>query len=195
MRRQFRRDARTWENMEVGARRRVVMRFLLFALVALLAGCMAPAQDPLSDGLSQQEKQDLLAFSPEPLLGHGKNLSELQGNVTLVFIWASWCSVCKGDEPTLRDVHADYAEQGFEIMAVSRELSRASAYDYAASQDWAFASYWDADAPSKLGLRNYQPGYMLFDRAGEPVWSAERGLKGSGFDELRREVDAALATS
>lgn len=167
------------------------MRVLVLLLMATLAGCASP-QDPLADGVSDEERAAFAAFAPESLTGHGKSLQELQGNVTLVFIWASWCSVCKGDEPILEEVHADYAAQGFEVMAVSRESNRGAALDYAESQDWEFPSYWSRSAPEDLGLRDYQPGYMLFDREGEPTWSAEKGLRGSGFDELRREIDAIL---
>ncbi|MGB1585707.1 MAG: TlpA family protein disulfide reductase [Thermoplasmatota archaeon] len=167
------------------------MRVVVLLLAATLAGCASP-QDPLSDGISQAEREAYAAFAPEPLTGHGKNLTALEGNATLVFIWASWCGVCKADEPTLREIHAEYAPQGFEIMAVSRESSRSAALDYAESQDWAFPAYWSRSAPEDLGLRDYQPGYMLFDRSGEPTWSAERGLRGSGFDTLRMEIEAVL---
>lgn len=158
----------------------------------MLAGCLSPAKEPLADGLSDAEMERFAAFAPEPLTGHGKNLTELQGNVTLVFIWASWCSVCKADEPTLEEVHADYAAQGFEIMAVSRELRRGDALAYAEQEAWAFPAYWDTDAPQQLGLRNYQPGYVLVDRDGVPQWTAERGLKGAGFETLRSEIEGLL---
>ena len=168
------------------------MRVVALLLTVLLAGCMSPAQDPLSDGVSAAEMERFASFAPAPLTGHGKSLAELQGNVTLVFIWASWCSVCKADEPTLEEVHAEYAPRGFEIMAVSRELSRNDAQDYADQEGWAFPAYWDTDAPQQMGLRNYQPGYVLFDRDGAAIWTAEQGLRGGGLDELRSEIEQAL---
>jgi len=59
-------------------------------------------------------------------------LSELRRQPVLVFLWASWCSVCKATMPGLQAVYEDYAQRGFEILAVNLTfqdtLSTAQAY-------------------------------------------------------------------
>ena len=48
-----------------------------------------------------------------------RSLSDYQGQPVLVFLWASWCSVCKKTMPGLQSVYEDYTSKGFEILAVN----------------------------------------------------------------------------
>ncbi len=58
-------------------------------------------------------------FSLQRPAGENVTLSELQGDPVLVFLWASWCSICKATMPDLEAVYQDYQSQGFRILAVN----------------------------------------------------------------------------
>ncbi|MEA3326429.1 MAG: redoxin domain-containing protein [Chloroflexota bacterium] len=59
---------------------------------------------------------DFTLSSPEEEM---QSLSDYRGKPVLVFLWASWCSVCKRAMPGLQSVYEDYAVKGFEILAVN----------------------------------------------------------------------------
>lgn len=56
----------------------------------------------------------------EWVLGAPTTLAELRGRVVLVEFWATWCRPCLAMFPRLRALHAQYAERGLEILALTR---------------------------------------------------------------------------
>jgi thiol-disulfide isomerase/thioredoxin len=44
-------------------------------------------------------------------------LASLRGKAVLLFFWAHWCPDCKGMASTLRDLQAEYRDQGFVLVA------------------------------------------------------------------------------
>jgi thiol-disulfide isomerase/thioredoxin len=44
-------------------------------------------------------------------------LASLRGKAVLLFFWAHWCPDCKAMAPTLRDLQAEYRDQGLAIVA------------------------------------------------------------------------------
>jgi thiol-disulfide isomerase/thioredoxin len=44
-------------------------------------------------------------------------LASLRGKTVMLFFWAHWCPDCKAMAPTLRDLQAEYKDQGFVIVA------------------------------------------------------------------------------
>jgi len=58
-------------------------------------------------------------FTLQTPQGDSVSLADFSGSPTLVFFWASWCSVCKATLPDLQAAYEDYAPLGFEILAVN----------------------------------------------------------------------------
>lgn len=53
------------------------------------------------------------------LEGGSLSLEELRGRVVLVNIWATWCSPCVREMPSLQWVYREHREEGLEIVAVA----------------------------------------------------------------------------
>lgn len=51
--------------------------------------------------------------------GDTRSLSDHQGQVVLVNLWATWCPPCKAEMPTLQAYHDKYADSGFTVIAVN----------------------------------------------------------------------------
>ena len=86
-------------------------------------------------------------FTLETIEGEPINLSELRGQPVLVFLWASWCSVCKTAMPGLQPVYNDYASLGFEILAVNMAFqdSLSTAKTYFQAQGFTYPMLLDRD--------------------------------------------------
>ena len=61
-------------------------------------------------------------------------LESLRGKYVLVDFWATWCAPCVAEVPRLQATHARYHDQGFEIIGVSLDESKAAVADFARSR-------------------------------------------------------------
>lgn len=51
--------------------------------------------------------------------GDTLRLSQLRGHYVLIHFWASWCPDCRRETPALQALHAQYAEQGLQMVGIS----------------------------------------------------------------------------
>lgn len=75
-------------------------------------------------GLPAPELVRLDAFLPNKSI----SLADLKGKVVLIDFWATWCGPCLDAFPKLNDLYAEYGDQGFTILGLTRyyeELGKA----------------------------------------------------------------------
>lgn len=58
-------------------------------------------------------------FRMDRLGGGEMGLSDLQGQVVLVNIWATWCAPCRHEMPSMQRLYEALSDEPFEILAVS----------------------------------------------------------------------------
>ena len=118
--------------------------------------------------------------SPQPLPevrfedggGHGRTLADFRGRVVLLNVWATWCSPCRREMPTLDRLQAGLGSRDFEVIALSIDRGGVPAvksfYDEIDVQ--ALAIYVDAttEAQAKLGVIGV-PTTLLIDPDGREV--------------------------
>lgn len=51
--------------------------------------------------------------------GHEFSLASLRGHVVLVNVWATWCSPCRSEMPTLDAFYRHYHSRGLELLGLS----------------------------------------------------------------------------
>lgn len=173
------------------------MRGLWLAGILVLAGCLQDTPGDLgsSEGFGSGhplEGEPAPTYAASSIWGDDASLQDRNGTVTLVFIWASWCTVCKADEPGLVDVYDDVVAGGFDLMAVSHETDRSRAQGYAESQEWPFSAYWDPDANAVFGT-SYQPNYILVDAEGTVQWVHRGGLGDAGLQKMQSAIESLQA--
>ena len=79
----------------------------------LLARARAPEREPFAP-----------AFALPRIEGDTLRLTDVQGKVTLVNFWASWCDPCREEFPHMIALYRELPRADFEIVAISDDVDR-----------------------------------------------------------------------
>ncbi|MDG2278863.1 MAG: TlpA disulfide reductase family protein [Pseudomonadales bacterium] len=91
----------------------------------------------------------------------------LNGKPAVVLFWATWCSYCKAFMPAVRQIQADYAPQGVQIISLNaKERGRGDPKAYVAGLNFPMVAIADADQIAKQYNVNFIPGLMVVDGDG-----------------------------
>jgi protein-disulfide isomerase/peroxiredoxin/uncharacterized membrane protein len=91
----------------------------------------------------------------------------LQGKVTLVNFFASWCGPCKKEFPYLVKYLAESKKKGFQILALGQDGRAETSYEFAKKFNSTFPVAHDADSTLMGLFRVYSmPTTFLVDRKG-----------------------------
>ena len=112
---------------------------LLIALILGNVPVQAGALHRLPDAIPTPE------FVLSGLDGAEHRLSDLRGRVVLVNFWASWCQPCVREIPNLQRLHASYAGEPFEILAVDVEEDENRVRHFVTQQGMTFPVLLDRD--------------------------------------------------
>jgi peroxiredoxin len=77
--------------------------------------------------------------------GHVVQLTDYHGRVVMVNFWASWCPPCRAEMAAFQEIFTEYEDQGFVILAVNDQESRAAALGFAQSHALTFPILLDED--------------------------------------------------
>lgn len=69
----------------------------------------------------ERESQGPMELAFTAVDGREVDLAQLRGKVVLIDVWATWCQPCIAELPTIKQVYADYHEQGFEVIGITLE--------------------------------------------------------------------------
>lgn len=177
--------------------------FIGIAVTLLILSLAWTALTPLFFPGVQAENQPAAAhkgfqapeFTLETPEGELVSLSDYEGQPVLVFLWASWCSVCKGAMPGLQSVYSDYADQGFELLAINMTTqdTLASALSYFQAQGYTYPMLMDRKGEV---ARDYQMHALPTSVLVGPDGKVLEVVIGSGMSEgaLRARLDELFTT-
>ncbi|WP_119390691.1 TlpA family protein disulfide reductase [Taklimakanibacter lacteus] len=90
----------------------------LFAVVLAFAGPALGAEAP-QNFVVHQEPKALPELRFKDGDGRPKSLSDFNGKVVLLNVWATWCGPCRKEMPTLDRLQAGLGGPGFEVVVLS----------------------------------------------------------------------------
>lgn len=90
---------------------------LAVASVVLLAWARRDTYVPVSVGSPAP------TFSAHDLQGTPTSLEDFRGKVILLNLWATWCTPCKEEMPSIQRLYEQVNTEGFEVLAVSIDLA------------------------------------------------------------------------
>ena len=96
--------------MNSGIVTKITLLLLLFSSTPVLA---------LGSLEAVQHKENITSFALKNINGEIVRLSDYQGKVVLVNFWASWCSPCLQEIPSMQRLEKSLAEHPFEIIAIN----------------------------------------------------------------------------
>jgi peroxiredoxin len=136
------------------------------------------------------------AFSGEVLVGAGVGDTvqlAASGQVTLVNIWATWCTSCKEEMADLQALFERYRQSGLRVVAVSVDQgSPAKVQRFAQAERLGFSVVHDpaGTIQASYGVVGV-PETLLIDRAGVVRWKTAGNIHGA-LPAARAAIDAAL---
>jgi cytochrome c biogenesis protein CcmG/thiol:disulfide interchange protein DsbE len=116
--------------------------------------------------------------------------------LTLVNVWATWCTACREEFGDLERLHRDYSARGVRVVAVSvDESDDARVARFAKSEG---ATFTIAHDPERRVQALFQtvgvPETYLVSRDGKLLWR-HLGALPTGAAEAREEIDRALGSA
>ncbi|MFM7148462.1 MAG: redoxin domain-containing protein [Gemmataceae bacterium] len=123
----------------------------------------------------------------------GKPLSseDYRGKYLLIDFWATWCGPCVQELPHVRQTYKDFADRGFDVLAVNLDEDREQVTAFLKENDIPWKQIFFED-PNRRGWMNPLvaqfgiegiPATFLLDPAGKLV---AENLRGNGLKEAVR---------
>jgi peroxiredoxin len=147
----------------------------LWVTLALLASTLASrawadGEDPFrSLSLIRPSRPTVAAdFTAAGLSAPAVRLSDFRGQVVFVNFWATWCSPCKEEMPSMERLYRRYKGQGFSIVGVSidtTDAARVATFVKALGLTFPIALDPRMEVAARYKVRAL-PSSFLIDRAG-----------------------------
>jgi len=131
--------------------------------------------------LKESPQEGFLApsFSLQDLGGTQISLSDFKGKVVLLNFWATWCSPCRREIPSLERLYQLRKDKGFEILAVSVDrTSLSKVASFVANYQISFPVL--VNLQGDVGQRYWTraiPTSFLLDKKGVIRWKVQGAIK------------------
>lgn len=127
-------------------------------------------------------------------------LSDFDGKVVVVNLWASWCGPCRREVPEYEKVRKEYAGRKVEFIGLTTEDPRTSAErvnKFVRSVNFGFRLGW-ADGETARTLMNGSnavPQTLVIAASGRVISHWDGYSRGQSGDHLRASIEQALENS
>lgn len=166
-------------------------------LAAAASALMACGGEADGDRRGEEEPYPAPEFEAVTLAGDSVALSDLEGQVVLLNVWATWCTPCRQEIPELQALHEAHGDQGLRVVGVTVDHGGAAAQirQFIDELGMTYPIWWDPDQTvvSRFDAMGV-PLTVLIDRSGHVVWE-HLGAFQRGDPELMAAVDRALAVT
>jgi peroxiredoxin len=108
-------------------------------------------------------------FANRTISGERLALADFKGKVVLLDFWATWCNVCVGELPLLKELYAKHKDQGLAIIGLSLDDDPQALQEMVTGKGIAWPQIRDGKDGQLAKLFNVKgtPTYYLLDREGK----------------------------
>jgi len=130
------------------------------------AATIREALDEFASMFDLPKVGDVLDIAFIVLDGREIDLSAMKGSVVLVDFWASWCMPCIRAMPGLKELHATYHDQGFEIIGISLDEERDKLERYLQKEAIPWPQYfdgngWENEFAARYGIQSIPATFLI----------------------------------
>ncbi|MCI5083199.1 MAG: TlpA family protein disulfide reductase [Saprospiraceae bacterium] len=143
--------------------------------------------------VSLQAQKEVPDVQVKTLEGETVNLKEYtsKGKITVISLWATWCSPCKKELDAIADIYPDWVEDyDMELIAITIDTRRAMAKvkPMVQTKAWEYTILSDPNNQLRNAL-NFQaiPQTYLIDQNGNIVYSHNGYVPGDEY-ELEEQI-------
>ncbi|HSG82843.1 MAG TPA: TlpA disulfide reductase family protein [Gemmatimonadota bacterium] len=158
-------------------------------LVAAAGGGLLVAESVWVEKAGVEVGEHAPEFSAPDLDGELVSLADLEGEVVLLNIWATWCGPCRVEMPSIQATQERFKEQGFTVLAVSIDMGpryRDKVVEFMAEHELNFPVLLD---PAGGIMRRFRavgvPETFVLDRQGRIV---KRVIGATNWDSQANRV-------
>lgn len=132
-----------------------------------VAGAIAPVQGAAERDPAPRAGHPAPDFSLTTLTGESLALSDLQGQVVLINVWATWCPPCGTEMPAIQAAYDQYRDQGFVVLAVNLREGQQAVAGYMHERRLTFPALLDSDGSVSAAYQaRALPSSFFIDRQG-----------------------------
>lgn len=160
---------------------------LIFLAVILLFAHGSFAQEADTTQTDMTKIGDLVpAFKVETTCGKTFDSQKLDGNVTLINFFATWCGPCNAEMPHLeKEIWQGYKDKGLTVISIGREHSADEVQAFKEKKELTFAMAPDPERTIyKKFATMYIPRNYILDKDGHILYQH----KGFNNDELKKMI-------
>ena len=89
--------------------------------------------------------------------GDELSLSDYEGQILVLNVWASWCGPCRAEQPVLDEVHAEYGDLGVHFLGVNIKDNETAALAYTDDKGVVYPSLYDQPGEIPQAFRETVP--------------------------------------
>lgn len=181
---------------------RAEARTLVFILLALfILGCGSGSEQERTEGLVVKDTMSVLAIQVTKLDEEGLSnlISERNGKVLFLNVWATWCVPCVEEFPDLVKLHNAFARHPVEVVGISADFDdeiESKIVPFLRKQKVPFRVYVASFKHQEDFINGVNrswsgalPASLIVDAKGERKFF----LMGKGtFNQFKREIDKTL---
>ena len=160
------------------------LKIMIGGLALLLASVNAAAA-------GWEAGMDVPSLDEYSLIGDAPSL---EGKVTLIDFWASWCAPCKAAFPEMDKLYQEFGDEGFQIIAVSVDQKERAMQQFLDRRKPSFKTVHDASQKlvEKAGIQVMPTSFMI-DKKGVIRFAHEGWHGKKSMRNLTEEIKILLA--
>ncbi|WP_412984531.1 TlpA family protein disulfide reductase [Pontimicrobium sp. IMCC45349] len=185
--------------MKINKSQRSNIIFLVIIVLLIIPQTRKPIQIVLHKGLAlfspsveSVENRETIKFEDwklQDINGNIINFKDLEGKVTLLNFWATWCPPCVAELPYIKDLNADYKDK-IEIILVSNESAN-KVQSFLKAKGFELNSYMPlSEYPNAFDISSIprtfligKNGAIAIDKTGAANWNS---------DAVRQQIEVLL---